>query len=110
MKKKEWLKVQNEVVVVFVVKASFWNFRLTFSNFTPDFQNYYRNNFECYYRSGKRIKPQSPLVKSGLGVKHRPVYCLGHFGRTLVWTMVWNSSGQWSDTCLIRGHLSPELV
>ena len=33
-----------------------------------------------------------------------------YFERTLVWTMVWNSSGQWSGTCLIRGHFGLELA
>ena len=38
-------------------------------------------------------------------------YVLGqYFERTLVWTMVWNSSGQWSRTCLTRGHFGLELV
>ena len=33
-----------------------------------------------------------------------------YFESTVVWTMVWNSCGQWSDTCLIRDHFSLELV
>ena len=33
-----------------------------------------------------------------------------YFERTLVWTMVWYSSGQWSGTCLIRGHFGLELA
>ena len=41
----------------------------------------------------------------------RPHFSLGlYFERTLVWTMVGNSSGQWSGTCLIRGHFGLELV
>ena len=32
------------------------------------------------------------------------------FWAHLVWTLVWNSSGQWSGTCLIRGHVGLELV
>ena len=38
-------------------------------------------------------------------------YGLGqYFERTLVWILVWNSSGQLSDSCLIRGHFCLELV
>ena len=38
-------------------------------------------------------------------------YDLGqYFERTLVWTMVWNSSGHWSGTCLISSHFGLELV
>ena len=33
-----------------------------------------------------------------------------YFEHTLVWTMVWNSYGQFSGTCLIRGHFGLELA